>query len=118
MTAFHPTEIPAVIEIVPPKFGDHRGFFSEVYKRPAFAAAGIDIDWMQDNQSFSAAKGTLRGLHYQSPPKAQDKLVRCSRGAIACSRSKPTTRRCIAASRSIANWPRRCWRRRGAMPKR
>lgn len=82
MTAFHPTEIPAVIEIVPPKFGDHRGFFSEVYKRPAFAAAGIDIEWMQDNQSFSAPAGTVRGLHFQLPPVAQHKLVRVLRGAI------------------------------------
>lgn len=46
------------------------------------ATAGLDLPWVQDNQSFSAAKGTLRGLHYQSPPRAQDKLVRCSRGSI------------------------------------
>ena len=46
------------------------------------AEAGITIDWVQDNHSFSAAKGTLRGLHYQRPPHAQDKLVRCTRGAI------------------------------------
>lgn len=46
------------------------------------AKAGLDLPWVQDNHSFSAAKGTLRGLHFQAPPYAQDKLVRCSRGSI------------------------------------
>lgn len=79
---FLPTEIPDVIEIVPPRHGDHRGFFSETYTRPAFEAAGLDIDWMQDNQSLSAPAGTVRGLHFQVPPVAQAKLVRVLRGAI------------------------------------
>jgi dTDP-4-dehydrorhamnose 3,5-epimerase len=74
--------IPEVVEITPPKFGDHRGFFSEVFKRPAFEAEGIEIDWMQDNQSFSAEVGTVRGLHFQAAPFAQAKLIRVLRGTI------------------------------------
>ena len=71
-----------VVEITPPRFGDHRGYFSETYKRDAFEAEGIHIDWMQDNQSFSSPVGTVRGLHFQAPPFAQDKLVRVLRGAV------------------------------------
>ena len=71
-----------VIEIRPRKFGDDRGFFAETFNCDRFAAAGIDIDWIQDNQSFSAPLGTLRGLHFQLPPFAQDKLVRVLRGRI------------------------------------
>ena len=82
MTQFIRHAIPDVVEVCPPKFGDHRGFFSEVFKREAFEAEGIHIDWMQDNQSFSAEKGTIRGLHFQAPPAAQDKLVRVLRGSI------------------------------------
>ena len=82
MTAFVRHAIPEVIEVTPPKYGDHRGFFSEVFKRSAFEAEGIDIDWIQDNQSFSAQVGTVRGLHFQVPPVAQDKLVRVLRGAV------------------------------------
>lgn len=82
MTDFRATEIRDVIEIVPRRFGDHRGWFSEVFKRSDLADAGIRIDWMQDNQSFSAPVGTVRGLHFQVPPVAQDKLVRVLRGAI------------------------------------
>ena len=82
MTQFNRLAIPEVIEIVPPKFGDARGFFSEVFKRDALAAEGIAIDWMQDNQSLSSEPGTVRGLHLQAPPFAQDKLVRVLRGAI------------------------------------
>lgn len=54
----------------------------ETFNAPRMAEAGLAMDWVQDNQSYSAAKGTLRGLHYQRPPHAQDKLVRCSRGAL------------------------------------
>ncbi|WP_025771415.1 dTDP-4-dehydrorhamnose 3,5-epimerase [Thioalkalivibrio sp. HK1] len=66
----------------PKKFGDHRGFFSETYNKKALLDAGIDIDFVQDNHSLSAEKGTVRGLHFQIPPFAQDKLVRVVRGAI------------------------------------
>lgn len=68
--------------IVPNRFGDARGWFSESYSRRRLADLGIDIEFVQDNHSFSAAKGTLRGLHFQLPPHAQAKLVRCIAGAI------------------------------------
>lgn len=68
--------------ITPRRFGDHRGFFSETWNKQALSGAGIDLDFVQDNHSFSADKGTVRGLHFQAPPSAQDKLVRCLRGAI------------------------------------
>lgn len=71
-----------VLEVVPKKFGDARGFFSETYQRQRFAGAGMAHDWIQDNQSFSAEKGTLRGLHFQVAPAAQDKLIRVLRGSI------------------------------------
>lgn len=77
-----PLAIPDVKLITPPRYGDSRGFFSEVYNRRAFASAGIDIEFVQDNQSLSARPGTVRGLHYQSPPAAQAKLVRVLRGRI------------------------------------
>lgn len=71
------------LKVVEPKvFGDHRGWFMETYNEEIFQKAGIDIRFVQDNQSFSATKGTLRGLHYQLNPKAQTKLVRCTKGAI------------------------------------
>ena len=68
--------------LVPKRYSDHRGFFSEVYNRKALAEAGIDIDFVQDNHSLSAEKGTVRGLHFQTPPFAQDKLVRVVRGSV------------------------------------
>ena len=68
--------------IEPQRFGDERGWFAESWSQSAFAEAGIDCEWAQDNHSFSAPKHTLRGLHYQTPPHAQDKLVRCTRGRI------------------------------------
>lgn len=77
-----PTRLPEVLVLTPRRFGDARGWFTETWNASRMAEAGLDLPWVQDNHSFSAAKGTLRGLHYQSPPKAQDKLVRCTRGAI------------------------------------
>lgn len=82
MTQFRRLAIPEVIEITPPRFGDHRGYFSEVFKRSAFEAEGIHIDWIQDNQSMSAQIGTVRGLHFQVPPVAQDKLIRVLQGSV------------------------------------
>ena len=82
MTLFRRLAIPELMEIVPPRFGDRRGYFCEAYKRAAFEAEGLRIDWIQDNQSFSAQAGTVRALHCQVPPVAQDKLVRVIRGAI------------------------------------
>lgn len=77
-----PTALPEVLVLTPRRFGDARGWFTESWNAARMADAGLDLPWVQDNHSFSAAKGTLRGLHYQSPPRAQDKLVRCTRGAI------------------------------------
>jgi dTDP-4-dehydrorhamnose 3,5-epimerase len=103
------TEIPAVRIVTPRKFGDHRGFFSETYNRRAFAEAGIDLDFVQDNHSLSADRGTIRGLHYQSPPFAQDKLVRVVRGAILdvavdIRRGSPTFGRHVAARITAEDW--------------
>lgn len=71
-----------VIHIRPARIGDNRGWFCETFNARVFAEAGIDCTFVQDNTSFSAAEGTLRGLHYQLPPHAQAKLVRCTRGRI------------------------------------
>jgi len=76
------TLIPEVLILTPARFGDARGWFSETFNAARFAEAGLGMDWVQDNHSMSATAGTLRGLHYQRPPHAQDKLVRCTRGAI------------------------------------
>lgn len=65
-----------------PRHGDHRGFFGETYSRRQYADMGIDVEFVQDNHSLSHAVGTFRGLHFQGPPHAQGKLVRCGRGAI------------------------------------
>lgn len=74
--------IPEVKIIRPKKHGDARGFFSETFSQRDLQDAGIDIAFVQDNHAFSAEKGTVRGLHFQTPPFAQDKLVRVVRGAI------------------------------------
>ena len=76
------TSLPGVLILTPPRFGDARGFFGESWNRGRMAEAGLDIDFVQDNHSLSARAGTLRGLHFQTPPHAQAKLVRCGRGAI------------------------------------
>lgn len=76
------TALNDVYLIEPAVFGDHRGWFMESYSRVRLAEFGIDCDFVQDNQSFSAHKGTLRGLHFQLNPKAQAKLIRCTKGAI------------------------------------
>lgn len=76
------TILDGVKVIEPAVFGDHRGWFMETYSYSKFKEAGIELNFVQDNQSFSSTKGTLRGLHYQLNPKAQTKLVRCTRGAI------------------------------------
>jgi dTDP-4-dehydrorhamnose 3,5-epimerase len=76
------TKLKGVLVIEPVVFGDHRGWFTETYSNSSFKNSGIDLDFVQDNHSFSASKGTLRGLHYQLEPKAQTKLVRCTKGII------------------------------------
>ena len=82
MTDFRPLAIPAVVEVTPRRFGDDRGWFAETFSADRCAAHGIERDWVQDNQSMSAAAGTVRGLHFQRPPAAQAKLVRVLKGAI------------------------------------
>lgn len=72
----------AVQLIRPKRHGDSRGWFSEVYNRDAFAGLGIGTVFVQDNHSLSVPRHTLRGLHFQTPPRGQDKLVRCIRGSI------------------------------------
>ncbi|MFB9953198.1 dTDP-4-dehydrorhamnose 3,5-epimerase [Rhizobium puerariae] len=74
--------LPGVLEIKPKKFGDHRGFFSETYNASKLLEHKIDLTFVQDNQSYSASRGTVRGLHFQIPPHGQDKLVRVIKGSI------------------------------------
>lgn len=76
------TKLPGVRLLEPRRFGDERGFFSESWNRKTFLDHGIDMDFVQDNHSLSATVGTVRGLHFQSPPHAQAKLVRCGRGRL------------------------------------
>ena len=95
--------------ITPKKFGDERGFFSETWNEKAFNEAGIAVRFVQDNHAFSEPKGTVRGLHFQTAPMAQDKLVRVTRGAILdvavdVRRSSPAFGRHVAAVLSAENW--------------
>ena len=76
------TELPGVVMLTPRRFGDARGFFSEVYNRNAYAGFGIDVEFVQDNHSLSREVGVVRGLHFQSPPHAQAKLVRVGAGRV------------------------------------
>ena len=101
--------IPDVRLLSPRKHGDRRGFFSETYNRKALAVIGIDIDFVQDNHSYSADKGTVRGLHFQTPPFAQDKLVRVARGsvfdiAVDLRQGSPTYGRHVSAVLSAQAW--------------
>lgn len=76
------TKLHGVVILCPARHGDARGFFSESWNRTRMAQARLDYDFVQDNHSLSSASGTVRGLHYQSPPHAQAKLVRCGQGAL------------------------------------
>ena len=98
-----------VYEITPQRFDDDRGFFSETYSAPGLAAAGINLVFIQDNHSLSRTAGVLRGLHYQLPPFAQDKLVRVVRGAILdvavdIRKSSPTFGRWLVLEVSAQKW--------------
>ena len=76
------TPLSGVKILTPNRFGDARGFFSESWNKQLLADHGITLEFVQDNHSMSAQVGTVRGLHFQSPPQAQDKLVRCGQGAL------------------------------------
>ena len=76
------TKLSGVIILEPRRFGDDRGWFCETWNKQTLEDLDIKLDFVQDNHSFSAEKGTIRGLHFQSPPHAQDKLVRTTRGAL------------------------------------
>ncbi|MEW9806908.1 dTDP-4-dehydrorhamnose 3,5-epimerase [Mesorhizobium marinum] len=101
--------LPGVLEITPPRFGDHRGFFSDTYNAAALAEHGLDVAFVQDNHSCSKPAGVLRGLHYQLPPFGQDKLVRVTRGAILdvavdIRRGSPTFGRWLSLEVSAEKW--------------
>ncbi len=103
------TALAGVKIVTPGRFGDDRGFFSEVYNEAAWRRAGLVHRFVQDNHSWSAAAGTIRGLHFQLPPHAQDKLVRVARGrvldvAVDLRRSSPTFGRHVAVELSADNW--------------
>ena len=102
-------ELEGIFEITPSRLEDERGFFSETFSAAGLAEAGIDLDFVQDNHSLSRETGVLRGLHYQLPPFAQDKLVRVVHGAILdvavdIRRSSPTFRRWLALEISADKW--------------
>src|ERR1041385_6010631 len=82
MTTTTPLALPGLLLITPKRHGDARGWFAETWSVKALAAAGVNAMFVQDNQAFNAKKGTLRGLHFQTAPHAQGKLVRVLKGAI------------------------------------
>lgn len=103
-----PLDIPGVKLVKPRRFGDHRGFFMETYSAPKLAEGGITCPFVQDNHSLSEHARVLRGLHFQAPPHAQDKLVRVVRGrvwdvAVDIRRGSPTYGKWVAAELSAEN---------------
>jgi dTDP-4-dehydrorhamnose 3,5-epimerase len=102
------TKIEGVYIIEPDVFGDERGWFTETYSKTKFEALGIEADFVQDNHSFSAKKGTLRGLHFQNAPYAQTKLIRCTRGtvldvAVDIRKDSPTYKQWVSVELSVEN---------------
>lgn len=102
------TALSGVVILKPRRFTDDRGYFSEVWNAKALASAGFDVDFVQDNQSLSEHAGTVRGLHFQSPPHAQAKLVRVGRGrvfdvAVDLRKASPTYRRWVGVELSAEN---------------
>lgn len=103
------TALDGVLHVVAKRHGDHRGYFSEVFRADVLAAAGVTGPWLQDNHSRTAAKGTVRGLHFQTPPHAQGKLVRVTRGAVLdvavdVRHGSPTFGRHVAVELSEERW--------------
>ena len=82
MTTITPLAISEVLLITPKRHGDARGWFTETWSKKAMEAAGLDLDFVQDNQAFNAKAGTVRGLHFQQAPHAQAKLIRSIQGTI------------------------------------
>lgn len=102
-------DIPEVILVSVPRFGDARGFFSETYKSAAFRDLGITETFVQDNHSLSQQAGVVRGLHFQKPPHAQGKLIRVVRGkildvAVDIRKGSPTFGQHVMAELSAENW--------------
>ncbi len=102
------TRIPGVYIIEPQVFGDHRGYFMETYSTKTFRDIGIENVFVQDNQSFSAQAGTLRGIHFQNAPMSQAKLVRVTRGAVMdvavdLRKGSPTYKQWVAVELSAEN---------------
>jgi dTDP-4-dehydrorhamnose 3,5-epimerase len=102
-------DIDGPLLIVPQKHGDQRGFFSEVFRGDILAEHGVTLPFVQDNHVYSARKGVLRGLHFQLPPHAQGKLLRCTRGsildvAVDIRVGSPTYGQHVAAELSALNW--------------
>lgn len=109
MIRIEPQCIPEVLLILPDRFGDSRGFFSETFRASALAEAGVHDDFVQDNHALSERRGTLRGFHFQAPPHAQGKLLRVTRGvildvAVDIRKGSPTYGRHVAAELSADNW--------------
>lgn len=105
----YPLAIPEVKVLRPKRHGDNRGFFSETYNARELTRFGLPTDWVQDNHSLSCPTGTVRGLHFQTPPFAQDKLVRVARGrifdvAVDIRRSSATFGQSVAVELSAENW--------------
>ena len=109
MVSIEPLAIPDVLLITPKVHGDPRGAFAETYSRRELAEAGFSRDFVQDNHSRSPQKGTVRGLHFQRAPRAQDKLLRVVRGtildvAVDIRPGSPTWGRHVAVELSADNW--------------
>ena len=102
------TKLPGVVIVEPQVFGDHRGWFMESWSQKAMADNGLNVNFVQDNQSYTARKGTLRGIHFQQYPMAQTKLVRVTRGAVMdvavdLRKDSPTYRQWVAVELSAEN---------------
>src|SRR6267142_4502622 len=105
--------IEGLLALTPVKHSDPRGFFSEVYRREVLTAEGVEAEFVQENHVHSTKRGVLRGLHFQVPPRAQGKLVRCARGAILdvavdIRSGSPTFGHHVTVELSSANW-RQLW---------
>ena len=102
------TKLPGVVIVEPQVFGDYRGWFMESWSQKTMADNGLNVNFVQDNQSYTARKGTLRGIHFQQYPMAQTKLVRVTRGAVMdvavdLRKDSPTYRQWVAVELSAEN---------------